>query len=115
MFKAHGGDAPALEAAIGALRDLSAGAAASPALTKLFDELGLVEAVQLKVGISEHRSVDFAGHLAVMPEAIARLDGDALARLNEAGLLEAAVFAAASLGTMPNLVARKQRMLAAVG
>ena len=115
VFKAHGGDAPALEAAKAALRDLSVGAAASSVLTKLFDELGLVEAVQLKVNIGEHRNVDFDGHLAVMPEAIARLDGAALARLNEAGLLEAAVFAAASLGTMPNLVARKQRMLAAVG
>ena len=115
VFKAHGGDGHALEAALGALRDLSVGAATSAAMTALFDELGLVEPVRLQVSIDEHRSVDFDGHLAVMPEAIARLDGTAMARLNEAGLLNAAVFAAASLGTMPNLVARKQRMPAAVG
>jgi len=115
VFKAHGGDGPALEAAIGALRDLSLGAAMSAALTTSFDELGLVETVQLQVSIDEHRSVDFDGHFAVTREAIARLEGTALARLNEAGLLDAAVFAAASLGTMPSLVARKRRKLAAAG
>lgn len=115
VFKTHGGDAPALEIAVGALRDLSSGAGAAAAMTALFDELGLVEAVRLQVRIGEHGSVDFDGYLAVTPEAIARLDGDALARLNQAGLLDVAVFAAASLGTMPGLVARKQRKLAAAG
>jgi len=115
VFKMHGGDGPALDAAMGALRDLSAGAAASASLTALFDELGLVETVQLQVSIDEHRTVDFDGYLAVTPEAIARLDGFALERLNTAGLLDVAVFAAASLGTMPDLVARKQRKLAAAG
>ena len=97
---------------MGALRDLGTGAAAAALMTELFDELGLVEAVRLQVAIGEHGSVGFDGYLAVTPEAIARLDGAALARLNQAGLLEAAVFAAASLGTMPRLVARKQRQLA---
>ena len=113
VFKAHGGDAPALEAATAALRDLSMGAGAAASMTALFDDLALVEAVRLKVRIGEHSSVDFDGYLAVTPEAIARLDGTALARLNQAGLLDVAVFAAASLGTMQGLVARKQRKLAA--
>jgi hypothetical protein len=67
------------------------------------------------VQFSEHAGVDFDGYLAVTSEKIAALDGAALERLNSAGLLEVAVFAAASLGTMPGLIARKQRKLAAGG
>jgi hypothetical protein len=112
VFKAHGGNAPALEAALEALRTLQAGAAAAAALTALFDELGLAEPVQLQVKFDEHSGVDFDGYLAVVPERIAALDDAALGRLNRAGLLDAAVLAAASLGTMPRLIARKQRKLA---
>ncbi len=113
VFKAHGGNAPALEAGLDALRVLQAGASAAGALSALFEELGLVEPVRLQVQFSEDSGVDFDGYMAVTSEKIATLDGPALARLNAAGLLEAAVFAAASLGTMPRLVARKQRKLAA--
>jgi hypothetical protein len=112
VFKAHGGNAPALEAALEALRTLQAGAAAAAALTALFDELGLAEPVQLQVKFDEHSGVDFDGYLAVVPERIAALDDAALGRLNRAGLLDAAVLAAASLGTMPRLIARKQRKMA---
>jgi hypothetical protein len=115
VFKPHGGNAPALDARLEALRVLQAGAAAASTMSALFDELGLVEPVRLQVQVSEHAGVDFDGYLAVTPEAIAALGGAALERLNAAGLLDAAVFAAASLGTMPGLVARKQRKLAASG
>ena len=113
LFKPHGGNGPALEAAIDALRDLRAGAAVAETMSALFDELALVEALRLQVQLDEHAGVDFDGYLAVTPEAIARLDGAALARLNAAGLLDVAIFASASLGTMANLVARKQRKRAA--
>jgi hypothetical protein len=112
VFKAHGGNAPALEAALEALRALQAGAAIAAGMTAVFDELGLVEQVRLQVQFDEHTGVDFDGYLAVVPEKIATLDDTALGRLNRAGLLDVAVFAAASLGTMPRLVARKQRKLA---
>jgi hypothetical protein len=112
LFKPHGGNAPMLERALDALRVLQAGAAMAPAMTAVFDELGLVEEVKLQVSFDEHTGIDFDGYLAVVPEKIAALDGAALARLNQAGLLDLAVFAAASLGTMPRLIARKQRKLA---
>jgi hypothetical protein len=112
VFKPHGGNAPMLERALDALRVLQAGTAIAPTMTAVFDELGLVEAVTLQVSFDENTGVDFDGYLAVVPEKIAALDGTALARLNGAGLLDVAVFAAASLGTMPRLIARKQRKLA---
>jgi hypothetical protein len=113
VFKPHGGNAPALDAALEALRVLQAGAAIAPTMTALLDELGLVEPVRLQVQFDEHTGVDFDGYLAVVPEKIAGLDGSALERLNQVGLLDVAVFAAASLGTMRRLTARKQRKLAA--
>jgi hypothetical protein len=113
VFKPHGGNAPALEAAVEALRELSAGASVAETMSALFDELALAEALRLQVQLDEHAGIDFDGYLAITPEAIARLDGAALARLNQAGLLDVAIFAAASLGTMPSLVARKQRKRAA--
>ncbi|MBO9518532.1 MAG: SapC family protein [Porphyrobacter sp.] len=113
VFKPHGGDAPALNSALAALRTLSAGAAAAETLSSLFSDLGLVEEVKLEVRLSEHSTIDFDGYLAVTAEKIAALDGEALARLNAAGLLDVAVFAASSLGTMQRLIARKQRKLAA--
>ena len=84
-------------------------------MTALFDELGLAEAVRLQVRFSDDASVDFDGYMAVTREQIARLDGAALGRLNAAGLLDVAVFAAASLGTMSRLIARKRRKLAMAG
>jgi hypothetical protein len=115
VFKPHGGNAPVLEAAIDALRVLQAGAGVAATMTALFDELGLVEPVRLQVQFDEHTGVDFDGYLAVTGDKIGRLDGAALERLNAAGLLDVAVFAAASLGTMQRLIARKQRKLAAGG
>ena len=112
VFKPHGGNAPALEAALDALRALQAGAGMAATMTTLFDEIGLVEPVRMQVQFDEHTGVDFDGYLAVVPEKIAGLDDAELARLNAAGLLDAAVFAAASLGTMARLIARKQRKLA---
>ncbi|MBT2134452.1 SapC family protein [Croceibacterium sp. LX-88] len=112
VFKPHGGDAPALNAALSALRTLSAGAAAAETMASLFTELGLIEEVKLEVRLNAHSTIDFDGYLAVTAEKIAALDGESLARLNAAGLLDVAIFAASSLGTMQRLIARKQRKLA---
>ena len=112
VFKPHGGNAPALDAALEALRALQAGAVAAAPMSALFDELGLVEPVRLQVQFDENTGVDFDGYQALVPEKFAGLDDAALGRLNKAGLLDVAVFAATSLGTMPRLIARKQRKLA---
>lgn len=109
LFLPHGGNAPALEAAMAALRVLHIGQVAAPVMTALFDELGLVEPVSMQVHTSERSVVDFDGYLAVTPDKIAALDGAALERLNAAGLLDAAIHAASSLGLMNHLAARKQR------
>lgn len=109
LFLPQGGHAPALEAAVDALRTIHIGVEAANALTTLFTELKLAEPVQLQVSVSDTEVVDFEGYLAVTPEKIASLDGATLERLNKAGLLEVAVFAAASLTNMSRLIAYRQR------
>jgi hypothetical protein len=109
LFLPQGGHAPALEAALQALRTIHIGNEAAPVLDALFGELGLLEEVRLEVSLSETHTIKFDGYLAVTLERIAALDGAALERLSRAGLLDAAVFAAASLATMHDLAARKRR------
>jgi hypothetical protein len=108
LFLAHGGQAPALEHALDALRTIHVGNEVSKAMTALFDELGLVEAVKLDVQVSDRHSYSFNDYLAVTHEKIAALDGAALARLNAAGLLLPAIFAASSLANVNRLISRKR-------
>jgi hypothetical protein len=109
LFREHGGNAPALEAAMAALNQVHRGTLGAEPMQLLFEELELIEPVRLEVQISESSAVNFDGFLAVNAERIAALDGPQLARLSQAGLLPAAVFAASSLANMQHLIARKRR------
>lgn len=108
VFLPQGGQAPALERALDALRAIHVGHDAAGPATALFDELALVEPVSLDVQVSERDSYSFNDYLAITHEKIAGLDGAALAKLNQAGLLMPAVFAAASLANINRLIARKR-------
>lgn len=108
VFLPQGGQAPALERALDALRAIHVGHDAAGPASALLDELGLVEPVSLDVQVSDRDSYSFNDYLAITHEKIASLDGAALARLNQAGLLMPAVFAAASLANVNRLIARKR-------
>ena len=109
VFLAQGGSGPVLEAAMAALRAIHIGSVAAPVMTKLFDELGLGESVSMEVQLSDTAAINFDGYLAITSEQLAALDAEALGRLSAAGLLDVAIYAAASLGTMNHLAARKRR------
>lgn len=108
LFLEHGGQAPALERSLDALRAIHVGNEGARAMTDLFDEMGLVEAIALEVQVSERHSYSFNDYLAITHEKIAALDGAALHRLNMAGLLLPAAFAASSLANMNRLISRKR-------
>lgn len=108
VFLPQGGQAPALERALDALRAIHVGNEAAQAMTSLFDEFGLVQPVALDVQVSDRHSYAFNDYLAITHEVIASLDGAALAKLNQAGLLMPAVFAASSLANINRLIARKR-------
>lgn len=115
LFLPHGGQAPALEAALDALRAIHIGSEAAPVMSALFGELGLVEPITLQVQLSDTESYDFDGYHAVTFERIGALDGAALERLSAAGLLDIAIFASSSLGNIAQLIKRKNRRRAAGG
>lgn len=115
LFLPHGGNAPALEAGLDALRAIHIGSEATPVMTALFSDLGLVEPIALQVQLSDTESFDFDGYYAITFERIGALDGTALARLNTAGLLDVAIFAASSLGNIAQLIKRKNRRRAVGG
>jgi hypothetical protein len=109
LFLEHGGHAPALEAAIAALRQIHLGAAAAQPMQALFEALDLIEPVTLRAELTNDKVMNFEGFLAVSDERIAALGGPQLGELNRAGMLALAVHAASSLGNMPHLIARKRR------
>jgi len=108
LFLPQGGHAPALLRAMDALRALHVGHQSRAAASQLFDELALVAPVAIKVQIDDTHAINFDNHLGITAERIAALDGAALARLNEAGLLLPAVHAASSLANLGRLAARKR-------
>jgi hypothetical protein len=109
LFREHGGDAPALEAAMAALHQVHLGLRNAERMQQLFEELALIEPIKLEVQVSDAKAINFEGFMAANGERIAGLSGEQLARLNEAGLLASAIFAASSLANMQRLIARKQR------
>ena len=108
LFLPQGGQAPALDRAVEALRAIHVGHEAAPAMSAAFDELELARPVTLNVQVTESQSYNFKDYLAITPERVAALDGAALERLNQAGFLLPAVFAASSLANMHRLSARKR-------
>lgn len=108
LFREHGGHAPALEQALAALQTIHLGERDMQSMRGLFTELELTEEVKLNVRLSEEKTVNFEGLLAVTWERIGALDAAALDRLNQAGLLPPAIFAASSLNNMPRLAMRKR-------
>ncbi len=108
LFLEHGGHAPALARALDALRIIHVGNEKQRAASGLLDELGLVEPVALDVQVSDRHSYNFSDYLAITHEKIAALDEVTLGRLNQAGLLLPAIFAASSLANINRLIARKR-------
>ena len=104
LFLDHGGHAPALEAALAALRSLHLGAEQADAMTTLYGELGLVEPADLAVTLHDGRTVKFDGYEVVSAERLVSLGGEALERLNRHGLLGPAFHAAASLSAFGRLI-----------
>ncbi|MBB3344662.1 SapC family protein [Luteimonas sp. RC10] len=111
VFLPQGGHSPYLEHVAGVLRGIRDGVAFGAAMLAAFDALGLIQPVTLAVDLDERHRVDVAGLYSIDREALAALDGPALARLNQAGYLEGAYLVLASLHNVRRLMAEKQRRL----
>lgn len=115
LFLEHGGNTPYLDHITGVLRLLYEGLETAPPAYAALDEAGLLAPVTLTVDVSEERRYTVPDVLVVDIERLAALTGEPLERLHSSGVLRLAILAAASLGNIQHLIARKQPLVAAVG
>lgn len=115
LFLEHGGNTPYLDHVTGVLRLLYEGMDTAPAAYAALDEAGLLTPVTLTVDVSEERRYTIPDVLVVDMEQMAALTGEPLERLHASGVLRLAILAAASLGNIQQLIARKQPLLSEIG
>lgn len=105
LFLEHGGQAPALAAALVALRIAHAGTAELARMSALFDALGLPEQVDLTVTRANGQQVRFDGYSAIGEDRLAALSPEQLGELNAAHMLGPLFHAAASIANFNTLLA----------
>ncbi len=111
LFLEHGGNTPYLNHVTGVLRLLYEGMETAPPAYAALDEAGLLTPVTLTVDVSEERRYTVPDVLVVDIERLAAMTGEPLERLHGSGVLRLAILAAASLGNIQQLIARKQLLL----
>jgi hypothetical protein len=109
LFKPHGGNTPYLEHVAEALHTIHEGLAAAPVMFSLFEELELIQPIQLKVELGDGLTYNLPNFFTVGEQQFRSLSGESLERLNRAGFLAAAIFVRASLGNIARLIELKNR------
>ncbi|MEO5774951.1 MAG: SapC family protein [Sphingomicrobium sp.] len=107
LFKPHGGNAPYLDHVADALLTIHEGLGAAPAMFALFEELGLIQPIELNVDLGDGLTYRIPNFFTVGAEQFAALTGEALDRLNRSGFLPAAIFVRSSLGNIERLIELK--------
>ncbi|RYE04547.1 MAG: peptide ABC transporter permease [Sphingomonadales bacterium] len=109
LFLPHGGNTPYLTHITETLRTIYEGHEATGPMFEAFEMAGLLQSINLEIAISDERKYRFADYHMIDARRLAGLGGAELERLNRAGFLRLAIFAAASLGNVARLVDRKRR------
>ncbi|MGK6357130.1 SapC family protein [Sphingomonas sp. DT-207] len=115
LFLEHGGNALYLDHISNVLRLLYQEMESAPGFYAALDEAGLLTPVTLTVDVSEDRRYTVPDVLVIDVERLAALTGEPLERLHRSGMLRLAILAAASLGNVQQLIARKQKLLEPTG
>jgi hypothetical protein len=115
LFLEHGGNAPYLDHISDVLRLLYTETERAPAAYGALDDAELLVPVTLTIDVSDERRHTVPNVLVVDVERMAMLSGEPLDRLHRSGVLRLAVLAAASLGNVQELIARKRALLGAIG
>lgn len=113
VFLRHGGNSPYLEHVSRILQLIFQGAESSRAIYAAFEEVGLIEEMDLEVNFDERNKYRIPGFLTISQDRLQALDGATLESLNRPGYLQIAWFIAMSLGNIEWLVELKNRRRAA--
>jgi hypothetical protein len=111
VFLPHGGNSPYLEHITAVLRGIRDGADAGKAIFAAFDELGLIQPMNIELKFDEEHGANLTGLHGIDRDRLAALDAEALHRLHRSGYLEGAYLMLASTHNLRWLMAEKQRRL----
>jgi hypothetical protein len=109
LFLPHGGNAPYLEHIARILRVIHVGVETSAPMYAVFEQAGLIEPITVEILLSETKKYVLSDLFAIGGGALAKLDASWLDRLNRAGYLSHAFYAAASLANVSRLIDLKNR------
>lgn len=109
LFLAHGGNAPALERHVHVLRTIHQGITVNDAVFAAFLDAGILAPIKAELRVDDDLQYDIPDLFSISGEALARLDGTVLARLNAAGYLALAFHVLASVGNIQHLITLKNR------
>jgi hypothetical protein len=109
VFLEHGGNTPLLNHITDVLRTIYKGMEVGPEIYAAWQQAGLLQSITMQIDLDGERAYELADLIVVDRQAVADLSGEALERLHRQGLLEGAMFAAASLGNVQHLIELKKR------
>ncbi len=110
LFLPGGGTSPVLEDARERLGEVHEGEQVVAAFAAMLTELDLVEPFTLDIELDDGSTGRLAGFLTLAEERLASLDGQALERLQGAGLLLPVYMAVASVAQFTGLIERRNRL-----
>ncbi len=115
LFLPHGGSSEHLERMTSVLLAIHEGMQSTPAFVAALLALELLESFVLDVEGPDGSINRLAGFYTIDEERLARLQGDQLHQLHQAGYLEAVYMAVASLSNLRGLIERQNQRAAAGG
>jgi hypothetical protein len=109
VFLTHGGNTEFLEQANSILGAIYQGLQATPPFIAALLEHGLLESFVFDIELDDGSQNRLAGLYTINEDKLAALGADAVARLHQAGYLQAIYMTLASLSQFRNLIERKNR------
>lgn len=109
VFLDDGSNSPFLDRISGILAGIHRGLAVEKAMFAAFERHGLIVATEVKLGVSRDRKIVLQGFYTINQKKFSALDGEALADLNKAGFLQAAVLVIHSLGNVGTMTQLRSR------
>jgi hypothetical protein len=109
VFLPRGGNSRYLERIGVTLQGIHQGLAVSKAMFEAFSAFELIEPVKVEIKFNDEEQYNLRGLYTISEERVAKLDGEALFKLNTAGFLQGAFLVIASLNNVKKLIDMKHR------
>jgi len=109
VFLPQGGNSRYLDRIGATLQGIHQGLAVSTTMFEAFHAMQLIEPVNVEIKFNAEEQYNLRGLYTISEERLAKLDGDALFKLNSAGFLQGAVLVLASHNNVKKLIDMKHR------